>query len=78
MIEINESTKVAHVVTGDGVRKVAERIRLRAYLTRAKTGMNLTRAFIPTVRSFNADYGTSCKTWADVLTEAERMLKEGE
>lgn len=66
------------VVTGDGIHKVAARMRLRAYLIKADRGMNLTRAFIPTVRSFNADYGTSCKTWADVLTEAERMLKEGE
>jgi hypothetical protein len=73
---IEESTGVEAVVTGDGVRKVADRMRLRAYRTRATTGMNLTRVFRATIKGFNADYGTTCKTWADVARESERLLKE--
>lgn len=77
IMEPQESTKVASVVTDpQAIKAVADRMRLRAYRVRATTGMNLTRVFRPTIKGFNADYGTACKTWADVATESARILSE--
>lgn len=57
---------VESIVTGQGILAVREAVILRAYETRAKTGMNLTRAFTATISGFNDTYGQKCRTWADV------------
>lgn len=73
------SVPVASVVVGpENTIKVRSRLILRAYVTRGKTGMKPSRAFNGTIRRFNADYGTSCKTWAEVAVKAEAMLEAGE
>jgi len=73
--ELGASVGVEAVVIAPNTIKVRSRLILSAYATRAKTGMNLSRAFTPTVKGFNAEYGTRCKTWAHVAVEAERLLK---
>lgn len=54
-----------------------KRMILRAYHTRAKTGMQLTGNFTATVKGFNQLYSQTCRTWADVLAVTTDMLKEG-
>lgn len=72
------SVPIVGMIVGEtATRAFADRMRLRAYHTRAKTGMNLTRNFTPTITMFNADYGQTCRTWADVLVVTTDMLKEG-
>lgn len=72
-----ESIAVAAVLTEkDQIKAFAARMILRAYRTRAKTGMNLTRNFTPTIRGFNTEYGRACRSWADVLTEADAIARE--
>jgi len=73
--EMSASAGVEAVVVQPNTIKVRSRLILRAYVTRAKTGRNLSRVFTPTIKGFNADYGTKCKSWADVAVEAERLLK---
>ena len=74
--QASASVPVVAVVTGEvNTLAVRDRLILRAYHTRAKTGMNLSRVFSPTVKGFNQAYGQSCKSWADVLTVTTAMLK---
>lgn len=69
------SVPVAAVVTGDGVRKVADMTRLMAYRTWGNTGMKLTRAFSPTVKGWNAEHPEMpCRTRAEVGAAAEAMI----
>lgn len=63
------------VVTGDGIRDVREAMILRAYETRAKTGMNLTRAFAATISGFNDTYGHKCRTWDQVAETINDMRR---
>lgn len=62
------------VVGKEAVRAVADRMRVRAYLVKAADNRLLTGKFRPTIKGFNSDYGTSCRSWADVATEARKML----
>lgn len=72
---LTEDEPACVVVVGEkAVRAVADRMRVRAYLIKATQRRNLTRVFKPTIKGFNADYGTSCRSWADVTTEARKML----
>lgn len=67
---------VAAVVTGEqAIRLVAESARLMAFRTYARHKMMLARNFRPTIKGFNAAYGTSCKTWEQVGDAAEALLK---
>jgi hypothetical protein len=77
--QLAASVPVTAIVVGpENTIKVRSRLILRAYSTRAKTGMDTSRAFKATVKGFNAEYGTSCKTWAEVAVKAEAMLEAGE
>lgn len=73
---------VAAIVTGErATRLVADAMRFRAYHTRATSPMQMqmTRTFRATVRGFNADYGFTCKSWADVAkvtTEVYRLIAQ--
>lgn len=63
---------VAAVVTGEGVRKVADMARLMAYRTWGNTGMKLARNFAPTVKGWNAEHPDAlCRTRAEVGAAAE-------
>lgn len=62
------SVPVASAVVGRvATLAVRDAMVFRAFHTRARTGMQLTRAFKVTVAAFNVAYGQSCKSWADVL-----------
>lgn len=77
--QASASVPVASVVVGpEDTLKVRNRLMLRAYRTKAKTGMDLSRVFKTTIKGFNAEYGTSCKTWACVLVKADELLRDGE
>jgi hypothetical protein len=56
------------VLTGEQITALASSARLIAYRVAARSDgkMQLTHAFRATVKGFNADYGHSCRTWADV------------
>lgn len=69
------SVPVVAVVTGEGVRKVADMARLMAYRTWGQTGMMLARNFRPTVKGWNAEHGQGCRTRAEVGIAAEAMIK---
>lgn len=76
--QASASVPVAGIIVGEAAtRAFADRMRLRAYLTRAEspTGMQLTRAFRATVKGFNADYGQACRNWADVARVARELMK---
>lgn len=77
--ELSASAPVAAVVTGDNVARVADRLLLRAYRTRAVTGMHMTAPtgrYLGTVKGFNALTGSTCKTWSDVGVRASELLGE--
>ena len=77
--ELSASVPVVAVVSAEAnTIKVRNRLLLRAYRTKAKTGMDISRVFRATIKGFNAEYGQTCKTWADVLIRADEMLKDGE
>lgn len=65
---------VAAVVTGEGVRKVADMARLMAYRTWGNTGMLLARNFRPTVKGWNELTGQRCRTRAEVGAAAEALI----
>lgn len=70
------SVPVASVVTGEGIRKVADMARLMAYRTWGNTGMMLARNFRPTVRQWNTDHPEApCRTRAEVGAAAEAEIK---
>lgn len=76
--QASTGVKVHAVVVGEAATLAfRERMILRAYHTRAKTGMQLTGNFTATVKGFNQAYGQTCRTWADVLAVTTDMLKEG-
>lgn len=75
------SVPVASVVTGDGVRMVADLMLVRAYRTRAVTGMHLTAPqgrYKGTVKGFNELTGSRCRNWAEVAVAAFEILNRGE
>lgn len=68
---------VVAVVTGEGVRKVAEMARLRAFRTWGLTGMFLARNFRPTVRQWNAEHPDApCRTRAAVGRAADELINK--
>lgn len=74
------SVPVAAVVTGAGMRKVADRMLIRAYRTRAVTGIHMTAPtgrYAGTVKGFNALTGSTCRNWAEVAEVTGAMLGEG-
>lgn len=75
--ELSASVPVVAVVAGPSTLRVAERMRVRAYLTRATSpgGMQLSRGFTATIKGFNADYDARCKTWAQVAQCAFWLLE---
>lgn len=77
--QVSASAPVAAVVVGPvNTLAVRERMILRAYLTKATTGMNLTRVFAPTVKGFNETYGARCRSWDQVAQVAHYLMtKEG-
>lgn len=73
--QASASVPVVAVVTFPDTLAVRDRLIMRAYLTKATTGMNLTRAFVPTVRGFNEAYGARCRNWAQVAQVAHYLLE---
>lgn len=67
---------VAVVVAGRAATlAVRERMILRAYMTKATTGMDLTGAFRATIKGFNDTYRARCKSWAQVAQCAYWLLE---
>lgn len=72
--KVSASVPVVAVVTYPYTLAVRDRMIVRAYLTKATTGMNLTRAFVPTVKGFNEAYEARCRNWAQVAQCADYLL----
>jgi hypothetical protein len=69
------SVPVVAVVTGEGVHKVANMVRLMAYRSCGQMGMLFARNFRPTVKGWNAEHGQTCRTRAEVGAAADAMIK---
>ena len=56
------------VLTGEQITRLRGAVGLMAYRVAARSGgrMHLSAKVKVTVRGFNSDYGTACKTWGDV------------
>lgn len=73
--QASASVPVTAVVTYPYTLAVRDRMILRAYMTKATTGMDLTGAFRATIKGFNDTYRARCKSWAQVAQCAYWLLE---